>query len=136
MNISITKLGQTEYSTVSKIFFGTLFIGFVIEDGERMNKIHGSTRIDAGTYKMVADVSTRFTYKYGYCWHIIGLPRHLEVKIHKGNTIAHTSGCLLPNTEIGIDKQGNWYGRNSKKAYDRMMKLLPRDHDHTINIFR
>ena len=136
MHLTLVKLDQTENSTVSKMFIGsTVFLGFIIEDGEHENKIHGKTRIPGGTYRMVKDRTTKFTYQWGYCWQILNVPEFSEIKIHKGNTIAHTEGCLLPNTQIG--HTGNdWYGVNSKTTYDRMMSLLKAEDEHFINIIR
>ena len=135
MDIVVSKLDQTEFSTVSKMFIEGEFIGFVIEDGEHASKIYGSTRIDAGRYPMTKDRSTRFTYTYGYAWWIRGTPRHTEIKIHKGNRIEHTNGCLLPNAQVGFDGT-NYYGINSKAAYDKMMSILQHDEEHTIFIVR
>ena len=135
MELNLVKLDQTEFSTISKLFIEGKFMGFVLEDGEHINKIFGSTRIDPGRYEMIKDESTRFTYQFGYCWHLLNTPRHTEIKIHKGNRIQHTDGCLLPNKEIGFNGT-NYYGINSKAAYDPIMRMLKNQSIHFIDIIR
>lgn len=135
MEVNIVKIDQTEHSTVSKMFIDGHFICFVIEDGEHENKIHGSTRIPGGRYEIIKDYTTKFTYQWGYCWWVQNVPGFSEIKIHKGNRIIDTEGCLLPNLEIGYDGR-NYYGRNSKAGYDRMMHILQSEEMHYLDIIR
>jgi len=134
-NIFVIKLDQTENSTVSKLWVDDKFMGFIIEDGEHENKIHGSTRIPSGHYELVKDYTTRFKYQYGYCWHVRDVPGFSEIKIHKGNYIRDTEGCLLPNTQIGFTGR-DWYGVNSKYTYDLLMELLKGEDKHSLMVMR
>lgn len=135
MELNLVKIDQTEHSTVSQLWINGKPICFVIEDGEHKNKIYGSTRIPGGRYKMVKDYTTKFVYDWGYCWHILDVPGFSEIKIHKGNKITHTDGCLLPNLYIGFDGL-NYFGVNSKAAYNRMMRVLEDSDQHHIDIIR
>lgn len=133
--INIVRIDQTENSTISKLYVDGQFLGFVLEDGEHANKIHGQTRIPGGRYKIVKDYTTKFTYQFGYCWHVLDVPGFSEIKIHKGNWITDTEGCLLPNREIGFDGK-NYYGVSSKPVYDRMMNMLEYDDFHWLDVLR
>lgn len=84
---------------------------------------------------MVKDRTTRFTYEWGYCWHILDVPNFSEIKIHKGNTIKHTDGCLLPNMYAGFERN-LYFGVNSKVAYNTMMQILKDNDEHFIDIIR
>jgi len=117
------------------MFIGSLFIGFILEPGERENKIPGITRVDGGNYVIVKDKTTKFTYEWGYCWHILALPRHEEIKIHRGNTVRDTDACLITGTEVGFDGS-NFYVRHSTEAYNKMMETLQHWDTHYINISR
>ena len=132
---NLVKIDQTEHSTLSKMMKGSEFICFVIEDGEHENKIHGSTRIPAGRYKIVRDTSSRFTYHYGFVWHVLEVPNFSEIKIHKGNRIDDTEGCLLPNLYAGFDGK-NFYGVNSKQAYERWMDATSPGFEHWLDVIR
>ena len=135
MEINVTKIDQTENSTISKLWIDSKFIGFILEDGEHESKIHGQTRIPGGRYRIIKDYSTKFKYQFGYCWHILDVPNFSEIKIHKGNWITDTEGCLLPCREMGFDGK-NFYGINSKAAYDPMMKMLSGSNEHWIDMLR
>ena len=133
--INIVRIDQTEHSTISKCYVDGRFICFVLEDGEHENKIHGSTRIPGGRYKIRRDRTTKFRYQYGYCWWLQNVPNFTEIKIHKGNWIKDTEGCLLPNKEIGFER-GNYYGINSKRAYDALMAELKFSASHWLDVIR
>ena len=135
MELNIVRIDQTENSTISKLWIDNKFMGFILEDGEHASKIHGQTRIPGGRYKIIKDYSTRFKYQFGYCWHIIDVPGFSEIKIHKGNWITDTEGCLLPNREIGFDGS-NYYGINSKSTYDPMMAMLRMEDSHWLDVIR
>lgn len=135
MMVEVTEMARNATSTVSQLFIDTKFCCFVIEDAVRQEKIPGSTAIPSGTYRLVRDYTSKYVYNYGYCWWIVNVPGFEEIKIHKGNTIKDTRGCLLPNTLIGFDGK-NWFGRDSRTAYEEMMSRLSKQHEHTIRIYR
>lgn len=50
------------------------------------------SRIPTGTYKLKKRWSVRFRWHY----HVLGVPGRELILIHPGNTFRHTSGCILP----------------------------------------
>jgi hypothetical protein len=135
MFLQLRPICRTVDSTVSGLWIDGKYHSAVLEDGIRTKKIPGKTAIPAGIYTMIRDDSSKFIYQWSYCWHIINVPGFEEIKIHKGNTILDTRGCLLPNSLIGFDGV-NFYGSGSKPAYDLMMGRLENELTHKIEIIR
>jgi hypothetical protein len=87
-----------------------------LEDAYHPEKIHGQTRIPAGTYRLGWHASPRFDKTYrarveraGYRYHgmiqLLDVPNYEWVLIHCGNTVADTDGCILVGNSVfhGID---------------------------------
>lgn len=55
-------------------------------------KVYGRTAIPTGTYKLVWDYSPKFKRSMP---HVLGVPAYSSIRIHPGNTIKDTLGCLL-----------------------------------------
>lgn len=65
-------------------------------------KIDHETAIPSGTYEIVVDFSNRFQKEM--C-HILNVPDFTGIRIHSGETIADTDGCLL----VGFRSEGMHY---------------------------
>ncbi|WP_234733231.1 DUF5675 family protein [Tellurirhabdus bombi] len=97
-----------------------------IEPGGK-GKIHGKTAILVGVYRVVLSFSNRFQ---------VVMPELLEVlyfagiRIHVGNTVVDTDGCIL----VGENRSGSFLG-NSKKAYKRLMVHLNAAHKKKEKVF-
>lgn len=76
------------------------FEGFAVEDRVRAPgvKIPGETAIPAGSYKMVLSKSPKFGRILP---EILNVPNFVGIRIHKGNTAADSSGCLIIGSRLG-----------------------------------
>lgn len=91
---------------------------WVLEDPVRPDgeKIAGSTAIPFGTYVVILDHSVRFNRTMP---HILDVPNFTGVRIHAGNTVADTHGCLL----VGLSRYGaSVY--HSRDAFNALLKKL------------
>jgi hypothetical protein len=135
MDVFVTLLAESVNSTVSKLAINHEHIGFIIENGARPEKIMQETRIPGGTFDIVKNFNTRFKYEWGYCWHIQNVPNFSAIMIHRGNYYWDTDGCPLPVSQIALTN-GDWYGLNSRGAYNLFMAKLAAHDRHKIHILR
>jgi hypothetical protein len=77
----------------------------------------GKTAIPTGEYKVIIDASVRFKQDMP---HILDVPNFTGVRIHSGNTSAHTEGCIL----LGTTWSGGDFIGNSKSAYKKFFDKL------------
>ena len=90
---------------------------YTLEDPVRKGpKIPGKTAIPAGTYKVVMSYSPRFLRRLP---ELISVPGYEYVRIHSGNTVNHTEGCVL----VGYGVEGEEL-RESRSASDDLNKIL------------
>ncbi len=62
--------------------------------------------------------------------HILDVPNFTGIRIHAGNTSAHTDGCIL----LGTTWTGGDFIGNSKLAYNKFFKKLKQAKKATIKI--
>lgn len=93
-------------TTLSRLTMGTLNLCDILEDtvrevgGKHVSawKKAGITAIPVGMYKVVAETSNRFGPE---TLTLLDVPGFKYIRIHGGNTAAHTEGCLLPGYRSG-----------------------------------
>lgn len=140
MYLKLAPIDESENSTVSSLSspFHNKFLAFVIEDGKREKKVHGETRIPAGTYEIkkrfagrhFEQYSKRFGHKHTF--QIMNVPGFSYIMIHIGNTVKDTEGCLLLNNGMAFDKKTkNFIGSGStacyKHFYDYLTPIIERE---------
>ena len=84
------------------------FLCYTLEEPWRENQ-HDISCIPAGTYKWRKYVSS----KHGLCFAIDGVPNRDDIRIHIGNTLENTKGCVL------CGKTKTKWGPNWVVAYSR-----------------
>ena len=135
----LKRIYKGEDYTIGHIYIDGEYICDSIEDKDRgLNdqmseaqiskvKVASKTAIPTGTYKLTLDVvSPRFIkkpYYYSFCKgklpRLLGVKGYNEILIHKGNTQADSSGCII----VGYNKiKGQVV--NSQQAFEILYKTI------------
>lgn len=104
--------------TPGELFIDGEYFCQTLEDKERSEKIPGVTAIPAGRYQVIVTRSPRFKVRMPL---LVGVPNYTGVRMHWGNKVEHTDGCILVGQDG--DKDDAWLG-NSKAAYARLMAAM------------
>lgn len=100
MKLHLERQEQTSEFTIGRLCVDGEPECWVLEDPVRDGpKVPGATAIPAGSYKVVRDYSNRFKRRM---LHVLGVPGFEGVRIHAGNTVHDTEGCLL----VGEAREG------------------------------
>lgn len=116
--------------TIGKLYLDGVYFCDTLEDTVRdlskESKVPGQTAIPAGTYKVVVTPSPRFKRLLP---RLLNVPHFDGILIHRGNTPADTSGCIL----VGENKEK---GKviNSTYYEERLVELLKDLSNITIEI--
>lgn len=116
MEITIIRLSKTTESTIGEMNIDGVFECFTLEDVEREAKQWGRTAIPKGRYELIVNFSNRFKQ---YMPLLLRVPNFEGVRIHSGNTAAHTEGCILVGQKRGVNVIAG-----SKLAYAALMKKI------------
>lgn len=116
MNLTLKREESTKHSTPGKLYVDGKFECHTLEDVVRPEKIKGETAIDAGTYKVIIDLSNRFKRHLPL---LLDVPNFSGVRIHSGNTDRDTEGCILVGDSPAVDFLGS-----SRVAFDRLFSKM------------
>lgn len=128
MILELNRNTRSSQSTIGDLHINGEFFCYVLEDFDRglhsgmsdaeiqSKKVYAETAIPKGTYKVVITFSPRFKE---YMPLLLNVKGFQGIRIHSGNTSAHTEGCLI----VGLAKSTNFVGQ-SKVAYSRLMAKL------------
>jgi hypothetical protein len=128
MLIEVKRFEFKDTHTVGKMYVDGIYECYTLEDVVRNgSKVIGKTAIPTGEYKVIIDRSVRFKQDMP---HILDVPNFTGIRIHAGNTSAHTDGCIL----LGTTWTGGDFIGNSKLAYNKFFKKLQQAKKATIKI--
>jgi hypothetical protein len=94
MKLRLERIAKRETYTIGKLYINDCYFADTLEDCVRDKgaKVYGETAIDSGTYKVIMDVSKRFKKRMPL---LLDVPNFRGVRIHSGNTVKDTLGCIL-----------------------------------------
>lgn len=128
MELELTRAIRTGKSTIGELTINGNFECFILEDKDRglqqsmpvsellAKKIKTRTAIPSGRYEIVISFSNRFQKMLPL---LLNVPAYEGIRIHPGNTDAHTEGCLLP----GKTKSPDFVG-SSKAAFTALFDKI------------
>lgn len=129
MNIVMNRKWKKDTYTIGKLFINGTFFSNTLEDKDRgltssmtleeinKKKIYGQTAIPSGTYEVKLTYSNRFhsrTWgkKYnGKVPELLNVKGFGGVRVHPGNKVADTLGCILvgKNSAVGMVTNSQTY---------------------------
>ena len=128
MILELNRNTRSSKSTIGDLLINGEFFCYVLEDFDRgldnimtdaeikAKKVYAETAIPKGTYRVAITFSPRFKE---YMPLLLNVKGFQGIRIHSGNTAAHTEGCLI----VGLIKGTNFVGQ-SKLAYSRLIAKL------------
>lgn len=114
MEIKVDRVQKDPDVTIGKLYIDGVFECWTLEDPVRPDnvKIYGETAIGAGEYEVQITYSPRFKVMMPL---LLNVKDFAGVRIHPGNSVHDTEGCLL----VGLDRLARTLGR-SRIAYDKL----------------
>lgn len=92
MTITLVRDDRTTQRTFGTMTFPDGWRCETLEDPHRRVKVMGETCIPVGRYQVIIDKSQRFNTMLP---RLLDVPEFLGIRIHSGNTVEDTSGCIL-----------------------------------------
>ena len=128
MLIEVKRFEFKDTYTVGKMYIDNIYECYTLEDVVRTGaKVNGQTAIPTGTYNLIINHSNRFNRDLPL---LENVPNFTGVRIHSGNTSAHTEGCIL----VGTTWSGKDFIGNSKVAFNKLFEKLKTAKTATIKI--
>lgn len=103
------------------------FQSYTLEDGFRVIKVVGETRIPARLYELklrkeLTPLTQRYRERYSwFSWHveIVGVPGFTSVYVHVGNKDKDTDACVLMGDDANNNQVEDGFIGKSVNAYKR-----------------
>ena len=127
MNLTLKRLNLTPNYTEGELYVNGVYFCKTLEDTNRdlnkngqfdnnEKKVYGETCIPYGKYKVILSYSPKFKRELP---EILEVPDFQGIRIHRGNKIADTLGCILCG-----EKVKNGYLSNSTPYEIKLVELL------------
>jgi len=131
MKIELFRTDRAKDYTGGQLFINGLFECHTLEDPIREVKIKGETAIPEGEYHVTFNMSNRFKKMMPL---LLDVPGFAGVRIHAGNTVKDTEGCILC---------GAWRTRDrlvssrsaTDQLYQKIQVVVSRNEAVTIKIY-
>lgn len=94
--IEMIRVEESEQGTLSIIRVNKVVLGVTLEPSDHLNKANISS-IPTGQY----DVMPYSSAKYPHVYQVMDVPGRTKILMHKGNTRAHTLGCIILGAKAG-----------------------------------
>ena len=128
MLIELKRFEFKDTHTIGKLYIDGVYECYTLEDVVRKGaKVNGQTAIPTGTYNIIINHSNRFNRDLPL---LENVPNFTGVRIHAGNTSAHTEGCIL----VGTTWTGKDFIGNSRVAFNKLFDKLKKAKTATIKI--
>lgn len=92
MNLLLKRIALKPEYTIGKLYIDGQYFCDTLEDTVREKKIAGKTAIPEGTYQVIVNRSPKFKRDLPL---LLDVPNFEGIRIHRGNTVKDTSGCIL-----------------------------------------
>lgn len=92
MKLQLFRLREINNATIGMLFVDGIYFCDTLEDKIRTLKIKYETCIPEGDYQLTINYSNRFKKRMPL---ILDVPNFTGIRIHSGNTIQNTAGCIL-----------------------------------------
>ena len=126
MNLLLKRIALKPEYTIGKLYIDGQYFCDTLEDTVREKKIAGKTDIPEGTYQVIVNRSPKFKRDLPL---LLDVPNFEGFRIHRGNTVKDTSGCIL----VGENKvKGKVI--NSTKYETLLTAILKREMQSGSNI--
>ena len=127
MNLTLKRLNLTPNYTEGELYVNNVYFCKTLEDTNRdlnkngqfdnnEKKVYGETCIPYGKYKVILSYSPKFKRELP---EILEVPDFQGIRIHRGNKISDTLGCVLCG-----EKVKNGYLSNSTPYEIKLVELL------------
>ena len=138
MEITIKRIAKRPSYTIGKMYIDGIYFSDTIEDTDRglrqdmplaeikRIKVMHETAIPAGTYKVIVNMSPA---KGRLLPRLLDVPGFEGILIHRGNTAADSSGCIIVGENKAVGKVINSTGYEN-----RLVELLKGETDIVLHI--
>ena len=127
MNLTLKRLNLTPNDTEGELYVNNVYFCKTLEDANRdlnkngqfdnsEKKVYGETCIPYGKYKIILSYSPKFKRELP---EILEVPDFQGIRIHRGNKISDTLGCVLCG-----EKVKNGYLSNSTPYEIKLVELF------------
>jgi hypothetical protein len=118
MKLTLVRNTFTDQSTIGDLSVDGKFFCHTLEDQRRPDgeKVHGSTCIPPGVYRVTVTASARFKRALPL---LLNVPNFAGIRIHPGNAPKDTEGCIL----VGRTKSADFIGE-SRVVFEPLFALI------------
>lgn len=131
MRLELKRIAKKPTYTIGRLYINEEYFCDTIEDTDRglnsymsleevkAKKVKGKTAIPTDTYRVKITYSPRFKKDMPLIENVVGFD---GIRIHSGNTVEDTEGCIIVGENKVVGKV-----INSKETYNKLFSILLQD---------